>query len=43
MPFYTLEFKFTFQDDEIITFAYAQPYPLSRALTLTHYKTIGYT
>lgn len=32
MAFYTLEFKFTFTDDDIITFAYAEPYPLSRAL-----------
>ncbi|CAK82323.1 unnamed protein product (macronuclear) [Paramecium tetraurelia] len=43
MHFYTLEFKFTFQNDEIVTFAYAQPYPLSRALSLTDYKTVGYT
>lgn len=43
MRFYTLEFKYTFTDHQLITFAYAEPYPLSRVLQLKDFKIIGYT
>ncbi|CAD8055069.1 unnamed protein product [Paramecium sonneborni] len=43
IQFYTLEFKYTFQDQEFITFAYAEPYPLNRVLQLKDYTVIGYT
>ncbi|CAD8132407.1 unnamed protein product [Paramecium octaurelia] len=43
ISFYTLEFKYTFTDKDFVTFAYAEPYPLSRALQLRDYTVIGYT